>query len=387
MSERDFLHRPAIISAVVSSPLDDDANSLEESIFATTRAALAVAGIDFDAVDGIVVAGNDQYDGRAITVMAASASVGGVGRDILSTPSASEHAFVMGALRIAGGQYRTQLVVAWSPTEASNLHEVQRLAADPYFHRRLPLDELAAHALQAAALEAQVPDVRRLAHLIVAKNRSHGAIAYPGATASTTSSDVIRWPIEVGMVGQTRSGVVALVLASADFVTEQQRDDAAWVNGLGWATEASFLGDRDLSRAPALESAAHMAYGQAGIARPGDTIDLAEISDAVPHHELLAYEALGLSVRDAWVADVESGRFGRDGALPVNLSGGSVSINPVYCNGLIRIAEVANQIRKCAGAHQHAGARCGLAHAASGFAMQYQTVAILGRDRQKGRAA
>ncbi len=46
--------------------------------------------------------------------MMASGSVGGVDRDILSTPSAAEHAFVLGALRIATGQFRTQLVAAWS---------------------------------------------------------------------------------------------------------------------------------------------------------------------------------------------------------------------------------------------------------------------------------
>ena len=49
--------------------------------------------------------------------MMASGSVGGVDRDIMSTPSASEHAFILGALRVATGQFRTQLVVSWSPTE------------------------------------------------------------------------------------------------------------------------------------------------------------------------------------------------------------------------------------------------------------------------------
>ena len=61
-------------------------------------------------------------------------------------------------MRIASAQYRTQLVVAWSPTEASSLSEAQRLGADPYFHRALPLDELSAHALQAGALVGSVAD-------------------------------------------------------------------------------------------------------------------------------------------------------------------------------------------------------------------------------------
>ena len=57
------------------------------------------------------------------------------------------------------------------------------------------------------------------------------------------------------------------------------------------------------------------------------------------------------------------------------------AINAIYCNGLIRIAEAANQVRGRANGHQVEGARTALAHAASGSAMQYQTVVILGQDR------
>src|SRR6185312_1388478 len=132
--------------------------SLEEIIYDISQAALADAGLTIEDIDGIVVGANDQFDGRAISVMMASGSTGGVDRDIMSTPSASEHAFVLGALRVASGQFRTQLVVAWSPTEASSMAEAQRLGADPYYHRALPLDELSAHALQASAIERAQPD-------------------------------------------------------------------------------------------------------------------------------------------------------------------------------------------------------------------------------------
>ena len=94
-------------------------------IYDTLQQALADAGIAIEDVDGIVVAGNDELDGRAISIMMASGSVGGVDRDILSTPSAAEHAFVLGALRIASGQFANQLVVAWSPTEAGLHHRTR----------------------------------------------------------------------------------------------------------------------------------------------------------------------------------------------------------------------------------------------------------------------
>ncbi len=361
---------------------DDGRRSLEERLHEAMRAALADAGLGTEDLEGIVVGCNDQYDGRSISVMMASGPLGGVDRDILSTPSAGEHAFVLGALRIASGQFRTQLVAAWSPTEASSVPEAQRLAADPYFHRRLPLDELAAAALQASALEHAVPGVRPLALEVLARNRANGARAYPGLVQPKVEPGrPTRWPLREGMVPQPATGVVALILASEGFIEERGLKSVSWISGMGWATEPAFLGDRALASAPALEAAAVQAYRAAGVADASTAFDLAEVTDATPYQELLACEALGLAPRGEWRARL--GDFGPEGRLPVNLSGGVSSLNPVFCTGLIRIAEVANQLRGRAGRHQKAGARRGLAHAASGPAMQYQTVVVLEAGKEK----
>jgi acetyl-CoA C-acetyltransferase len=371
--------QPGVIGCAIRPAISGRDRSLEEVIYDTTQQALADAGITIEDIDGIVVGCNDQIDGRAISVMMASGAVGGVDRDILSTPSGSEHAFILGALRVASGQFRTQLVVAWSPTEASSIPEAERLAADPYFHRRLPLDELSAHALQAAALEHVVPGVHEMAAAVVAKNRRHGALAYPDPPVRSTSGPA-RWPLAAGSTTTPVTGCVALVLATADFIAERKCKDVAWIHGMGWATEPSFLGDRDLATAPALQAAAEQAYAEAGITDPIAQLDVAEITDATPYAELLAYEALGLCGRQDWGTSVNDGTFARGGPLPVNLSGGVQTFNPVFCTGLIRFAEVANQVRGHAGAHQQKNARNGLAHAGSGFAMQYQAAIVLGRE-------
>jgi acetyl-CoA C-acetyltransferase len=171
-----------------------------------------------------------------------------------------------------------------------------------------------------------------------------------------------------------------MLLAAPDFIAERGLRDVAWLQGMGWATEPGFLGDRDLTSAPALAAAARQAYAAAGIADPAKAFDLAEVTDATPYAELLAYEALSLCPREAWHARATDGSFARGGRLPVNLSGGVLTWNPVFCTGLIRIAEVANQIRRRAGPHQSPNARRGLAHAGSGFAMQYQAAVVLGRE-------
>jgi acetyl-CoA C-acetyltransferase len=371
--------QPAVIGCAIRPVITARDRSLEEMIYDTAQLALADAGIGIDDIDGIVVASNDQFDGRSISVMMASGPVGGVDRDIMSTPSASEHAFILGALRVASGQFRTQLVVSWSPTEVSSMSEAQRLGADPYFHRALPLDELSAHALQASAVEHAVPNVRDAAVAVAEKNVTHGRRAWPDASLSRATGPM-RWPLTPAMTTAPVTGSVALVLAAPDFVAERGMKDVAWVSGMGWATEPSFLGDRDLATAPALIAAARQAYDAAGITDPAAMLDLVEITDATPYAELLAYEALSLCPRQDWVARATDGSFARGGRLPVNLSGGVLTWNPVFCNGLLRIAEIANQIRGRAGAHQLANARRGLAHAGSGFAMQYQAAVVLARE-------
>lgn len=373
--------QPGVIGCAIRPAIAAKDRSLEEIIYETTQQALADAGLTIEDIDGIIVASNDQLDGRAISVMMASGAVGGVDRDILSTPSGSEHAFILGALRVATGQFRTQLIVAWSPIETDSIHEVERLGADPYFHRALPLDELSAHALQATALEQKVPGLRDVVANVLAKNRRQGALAYPDPLLRPQPG-AARWPLEAGMTTRPITGCVAMVLATADFIAEHGKTNVAWVHGMGWATEPSFLGDRDLSTAPALAAAALQAYREAGITDPMAQLDVVEITDATPYAELLAYEALGLCERNEWAARASDGTFESAGRLPINLSGGVHTFNPVFCTGLIRFAEIANQVRGKAGAHQHKNARNGLAQAGSGFAMQYQAAIVFGCDRE-----
>ena len=379
-----------IVGCAIHAPQRTDSRSLEESIYAVTQAALRDAEFDIEAIEGIVVAGNDELDGRAISIMMASGSVGGVDRDILSTPSAAEHAFVLGALRIASRQFATQLVVAWSPLEVDSVADALRIGTDPYWHRALPQDELATHGLQASVLEHAVPGVRETAAAIVRKNRTHGAMAYPDRPlgpveeAFIASGKPTRWPLTDTMVAPPAYGLVALVLADGATIAKRKIGDVAWIRGMGWATEPGFIGDRDLAQLPSLAAACAQAYAAAGIKNPATAFDLAEVADQTPYHELLAYEGLGLCKRAAWNKHVASGASARGGKLPVNLSGGALSFNPVFCAGLIRIAEAANQVRGRAGLHQAAKARRAVAHAASGPAMHYNTVVVMDRD-SKGK--
>jgi acetyl-CoA C-acetyltransferase len=262
------------------------------------------------------------------------------------------------------------------------MSEAQRLGTDPYFHRALPLDELSAHALQASAVEQAQPNARAAAEAVAEKNRAHGRQAWPDRPLRPAPGP-LRWPVAPTMTSAPVTGSVAMVLAAPDFIAERGLHDIAWLSGMGWATEPSFLGDRDLAAAPALAAAARQAYEAAAITDATSAFDLVEVTDATPYSELLAYEALSLCPRQDWEARTTDGSFARGGRLPVNLSGGVLTWNPVFCTGLIRIAEVANQVRGRAGVHQVQNARRGLAHAGSGFAMQYQAAVVFAQEARQ----
>lgn len=378
--------RCAVIGTAICAPDKNDPRSLEELLYDVVQAALKDAGLTIGDIDGIVVGSNDEYDGRAISIMAASGSVGGVDRDILSTPSAGEHALVMATLRVASGLYETHLVVSWSPTEASSLSEAQRLGNDPYYHRRLPLDENSSMALQAVAMAAATPSVHETATILAALNRDKGASIADGRSLKTMPSGKLPWPLKKDMVSSPATGVTAVVIASSDFVRDRAITDIAWINGMGWATEAAFLGDRNLNETPALNAARESAYAQAGLTDPLETVQVAEITDATPYQALLVAEGLLLSPRAKWIENVRDGLFTGAGAVRVNPSGGVANFNAVFCNGLLRIAEAANQVRGKAGAHQVPNVKSAIAHGASGFAMMYQTVLVLGAELQGDNA-
>lgn len=375
-----------IMGCAIHTPADAETCSLEESLYQVVQAALKDAGLKMTDIDGIVVAGNDQMDGRAISIMAASGSVGGVGRDIMSTPSASEHAFVLGALRVASGQYRTQLVVSWSPLEVDSVSSAQHLATDPYFHRALPQDDLSAYAMQAISMESRFGRLREQASAVARHNQRHGAVAYPkqaSNTAKAAGSGTPRWPLSGEMLAPPAFGAVAMIMACDSFIQERDIQDVAWLHGVGWATETGFLGDRDLARLESLETAASVAYQQAGISNPALEIDVLEVSDPTPYQQMLACVSLGLCAGDDLKDYFSTGTPEADKAPTINPSGGALTYNPLFCTGLMRIAEAAEQVRQRCGAHQKAHVQRSLAHAASGFAMQYNTVAVFGRDRRE----
>jgi acetyl-CoA C-acetyltransferase len=124
-------------------------------------------------------------------------------------------------------------------------------------------------------------------------------------------------------------------------------------------------------------------FGQAGVTNPREQIDCIEMYVPFSWYEPMWLENLHFVPEgDGWKM-TEKGATALDGELPVNVSGGVLSTNPIGASGMLRFAEAALQVRGQAGEHQVDGARTALGHAYGGGSLSY----FLPRDRTaRGRA-
>ena len=155
----------------------------------------------------------------------------------------------------------------------------------------------------------------------------------------------------------------------------------AWILGASSRSEPPSFPGRDPVRPEACMQCAKDVYAQAGITRPRQQLDMAELYVPFSWHEpiwleaqLIAEEGEGWKMTDA--GDTEIG-----GSFPVNCSGGVLSSNPIGASGLLRFAEAANQVRGVAGEHQVDGAKTALAMA-YGANSQYFSMWVVANSLQ-----
>lgn len=309
----------------------EESRSLEEMIFEASRDALAAAGVDRSRLDGVVLSGNDQIDGRVISCMPSAGPAGGVGLDVTMIASSGEHALVYGYLRLLSGQGDNVLVVGWSkPSESVHPEHAELVSAEPYLLRAIGMNDTLAAALQASRwADAAAPDVR----------------------------DPVSWPLTRKDLPARSDAVFAAVLAvEGSFPAGRE---LAWIRGAGWSTDRYELGARDLADQTALKQAvAHLA--SAGTAPGPQQWDTTEIAAPSEPAVRAAVATLGL-----------------DPDAAVNPSGSlAASPAPAHVAGLARLFAAAGSVGD--GSVGEGAARVTAGVGMNGFAGQGATVMVFG---------
>jgi acetyl-CoA C-acetyltransferase len=349
--------------------------SLESLIFASAGGALADGGLERRELDGVVLSASDQVDGRAIASMLSSGPAGAYLNDEINVASSPGHAVALACMQLLAGTHSRLLVSSWgmaSETASGSTQAAERLSAEPFFERDGGITALAATAMQAQAFRAASADpdaATQAAAAVAAKNH-----ARPDVTAAdVAASPYVAYPLRDLERPPEVDAAFSLLLERDD----REVDGGVAIDGVGWCSETARVVDRDLVGAPHLVRAARDAYDRAGTSPAA--VDLWQLHDYSPDAELIAYGALGLCAPPEAVALALSGETGAQGAQPVNPGGGSVVGEAPFGGPLGKLVAAARQLRGSAGTAQVPGVERAVAHIASGFAGQFQSVFVLGR--------
>jgi acetyl-CoA C-acetyltransferase len=174
-------------------------------------------------------------------------------------------------------------------------------------------------------------------------------------------------------------GACALVLSS-EKLAEQAPTKAAWVHATAMRSEPTSFAGRDQVNPQAGKDCAAELYKKAGITNPRAEIDCAEIYVPFSWFEPMWMENLGFAEEGSGWKMTYEGATALDGDLPVNMSGGVLSSNPIGASGMLRFAEAAMQVRGQAGEHQVDGAKKALGHAYGGGS-QYFSMWIVADEK------
>lgn len=241
-------------------------------------------------------------------------------------------------------------------------------ATDPEGAASLPLPGLYALTAQRYVQEFGVTPEQLAA--VAVKNKRNG-LDNPRAqlrnTAPTVddvlSSRMIADPLTFLQCCPTSDGAGAVVVGGDRGVARDLRvESSAMVSGALWDHRRD-----DVWGYASVVRAAEKAYAQAG--REPSEMDVLEVHDAFTIGEITTCEALGIAPRGKGAELATSGHTARDGAQPVNPSGGLLSRgHPLGGTGTAQIAEIAWQLRGLAGPRQVARHRVGMVETMGGGA-------------------
>jgi acetyl-CoA C-acetyltransferase len=352
---------------------------------AATKAYLD-AGVTPKDIGAFVCTSEDFLEGYAITDEYAPDQVGAVLRSCHTVPGDFIQSLGNGVMIILSGY--ADVVAVQGLSKASNMltkGDLHTLAADPFSWRPLQESHHALAAMEMSRYLWATGTTREQCAKVVVKNRRNALMNPRAACGADLSVDnvlraeAVAEPLGALDIAPHADGAVVLVLAKSELVPHLNRDPV-WVQGVGWATETSYLETHDWEEAAYLKIAAEMAYKQAGVTTPRTQIDFVEVNDEYSYKELQHLEALGLCAPGEAGALTDLGLTEATGDLPVNVSGGSLGGGHLYeLDGGQKVLEVVMQLRGEAGESQLEEPEVGLAASWRGVPTTTGAVAVLSK--------
>ncbi len=348
--------------------------------------ALEDAELTWKDIDAVVIGkAPDLFEGVMMPELFLAEALGGTGKPMLRVHTAGSvggSTAIVAASLIEAGVHERVLTVAYEKQSESNAMWALSI--------RMPFQQ----ALVAGAGGFFAPLIRSYMRRsgapedtgirVALKDRKNALknpyahLRFPDIDFDQIADSPMLWdPIRYLETCPSSDGACALVLS--DEAGARRATRPAWVHATAMRTEPTQFAGRDQVNPQAGKDCAKDLYAKAGISNPRREIDCAEVYVPFSWFEPMWMENLGFAPEGEGWRMTYDGVTALDGELPVNMSGGVLSSNPIGASGMLRFAEAANQVRGMAGEHQVDGARKALGHAYGGGS-QYFSMWIVGDE-------
>jgi acetyl-CoA C-acetyltransferase len=348
--------------------------TVESLVVRVANAALADAGVAAKDVDEIVLghfnAGFSAQDFTASLVLQASPDLRFKRATRVENACATGSAAVHQGLNvIAAGSARIVLVVGAEQMTTTPAAEVGRnLLKASYVREEADIDGGFAGIFgHIASLYFQRwGDQSDALARIAAKNHKNGVgnpyaqlrkdLGYDFCRSESDKNPRVAGPLKRTDCSPVSDGAAALVLA--DVATALALDKAIVFRGAAHVQDFLPMARRDVLKFEGCALAWQRALAQAGVAL--SDLSFAEVHDCFTIAELIEYEAMGLVPEGQGARAIEEGLVAKDGALPINPSGGlKAKGHPIGATGVSMHALAAMQLSGTAGDMQIKNARLG----------------------------
>ena len=343
--------------------------SYKELIFEAAQKAYADAGLDPRRdVESFVCSSEDFWEGTSIFDEYVPDQLGAAQKPVCTICADGMYSLATAYMQILTGLFDVVAVEAHSKaSDIVNISSIYDLALDPIYTRPLGLNANFIAGLEMSRFLHSRGATRTHCRMVVAKNRRNAlsnGLAMNGGNVELDGEDgrpALSDPLTSEDVAPIADGAAVVVVAS-EKVAKSLRKDPVWIKGFGWASDSPTLETRNWTDAAYAKLAAKQAYKMAKLNQPVKEVHVAEVDDTYSYKELQHLEALGLTGNAMAHTLLQQGVFDRNGTLPVNPSGGSIGMgNTLEMSGLVRVIELALQLRGEAGGHQINGVQTGVA--------------------------
>ncbi len=335
--------------------------------------ALDDAGMTFADIDAVVVGkAPDLFEGVMMPELFLAEALGAAGKPLLRVHTAGSvggSTAIVAASLVQSGVHKRVLTVAFEKQSESNAMWALSVPVPFIMPVHAGAGGYFAPHVRSYIRRSGAPS--HIGAIVAAKDRQNALknpyahLKNPDTTVESVLASQMLWdPIRYDETCPSSDGACALVIADAD--TAASVDSPAWIHATAMRSEPTTASERDQVNPQAGRDAAAYLWKQAGITDPRREIDCAEIYVPFSWFEPMWLENLGFAEEGTGWQLSEAGVTALDGDLPVNMSGGVLSSNPIGASGMLRFAEAALQVRGRAGEHQVDGARRALGHAYGG---------------------